>query len=104
MPDPLDTHGSPELDEDAAKLRELGVDPGPTLGDLLPDPLEDDGFTLVVTPQEFARMKQIIAAEHLLRGADAAAAEALRACGVTEAQIAERRGKVTRIEVRRSGE
>ena len=28
------THGSPELDEDAAKLAALGQDPGPTLADL----------------------------------------------------------------------
>ena len=28
------THGSPELDADAEKLRDLGADPGPTLEDL----------------------------------------------------------------------
>jgi len=30
------THGSPELDEDAAKLEALGADPGPTLDDIVP--------------------------------------------------------------------
>lgn len=29
-----DTHGSPELDEDAAKLREMGADPGPTWAEI----------------------------------------------------------------------
>jgi hypothetical protein len=97
MRDRLDNHGSPELDEDAAKLRELGADPGPTLGDLLVDPLEDDGFTFVVTPEEFTRMREIIAAGQL--EPDRAAADALRACGMSDAQIAERCGKVTRIKV-----
>lgn len=30
----MTTHGSPELDADAAKLEALGADPGPTLEDL----------------------------------------------------------------------
>ncbi len=30
------THGSPELDEDAAKLIALGLDPGPELKDFVP--------------------------------------------------------------------
>ncbi len=32
--DPLDTHGSPELDADALKLAQLGLDPGPTFREL----------------------------------------------------------------------
>ena len=31
------THGSPELDADAAKLLALGADPGPTLEDFPPE-------------------------------------------------------------------
>jgi transcriptional regulator with XRE-family HTH domain len=30
------THGSPELDADAAKLEAMGADPGPTLEDIIP--------------------------------------------------------------------
>lgn len=32
----LNTHGSPELDEDALKLEMMGADPGPTLADIQP--------------------------------------------------------------------
>ena len=31
-----DTHGSPELDEDAVKLLAMGADPGPTLDQVAP--------------------------------------------------------------------
>ena len=35
-----DTHGSPELDADAAKLTAMGGDPGPTMGDIFGVPRE----------------------------------------------------------------
>lgn len=45
-----DTHGSPELDEDAAKLESMGGDAGPTMGEILRDPEQQVAATRVVMP------------------------------------------------------